>query len=138
MVTPGLSRHALSSSSAGGQDEQPWLVKSSSRMGVAASSAAGRGLDADRPEQTGRGREESADPKRDDCSWPHGASMPEPRLNFRQKSLAKGHNSVTSSRLFRERSEHVVQDSAVPEIVELIERVDPDLERTFRVSPPGW
>src|SRR5262245_31990734 len=88
---PGFSASSPSSASAGGPEEQPWLVNSSTTAGgfsvpatpdpanaIVASAASA-------PAQFGRKRLMAT-------------TMPDNGRNFRKKSVKTGHNSVTAER----------------------------------------
>src|SRR5262245_15141594 len=84
---PGFSASSPSSASAGGQDEQPWLVNSSTTVGgfsgfAAPGPASARAASAARtPAQIGERRLMAP-------------TMPDAGGNFREKRINPGHNSV--------------------------------------------
>src|SRR6478672_3593 len=92
---PGFSASSPSSASAGGQDEQPWLVNSSTTAllppaGGASTPAlpdaarASAAIPATAPAQMGRKRLMAP-------------TMPDAARNFRKNCLKRGHNSVTAA-----------------------------------------
>src|SRR4029077_8585491 len=97
---PGFSASSPSRASAGGQEEQPWLVNSSttallplaggsSTPALPDAARASAAIPATAPAQMGRKRLMAP-------------TMPDAARNFRKNCLKRGHNSVTAEPVFRE------------------------------------